>query len=213
MYIARSLSVAALFCYAVRGALTNYTLDDTSTQIVYTQTPLVRCSPSTSQCGSAYVDRLFNGTSTTTGGPIIVTFTGAAVYVYLTVVEDCGFNLDGNYVGRFINLKVQDDTAVLAFWNYSMPDVPHVLTIYPQRASGIIVLDYIVYSHNPQKSHVGTIVGGVVGGVAAIAIFSAAAYFIRRRQKRRRLSTRGIPLGDLWPDKPSIQMLGMTHQK
>ncbi|KAJ6477877.1 hypothetical protein C8R47DRAFT_643882 [Mycena vitilis] len=214
MYIVCSLWAVALFWNAVRGGLTNYTLDDTSPQIVYTQTPLLRCSPSTSQCNPDFVDRLFNRTSSTTEGPIIVPFTGTAVYVYLTMVGDCGFNLDGRYVGEFINTNATDvNNIYLAFMNATMPDVPHVLTIYPQRMSEGIELDYIVYSHNPHKARVGAIVGGVVGGVVAVAIFTAATFFIRRREKKRQLSRIGIRLGDHWPDKPSIQMVGMAHQK
>lgn len=70
------------------------------------------------------------------------------------------------------------------------------------------------FRHNVpgRKSHVGAIVGGVLGGVALCAGLSAAAFFLRRRDKRRRLSTRGIPLGDHWPDKPSLKLVQMNSE-
>lgn len=79
---ADSLWAVAFFCSAVRGTLTNYTLDDTFPDIVYTQPPLdydsfaslydggplPPCHPGSPAC--------FNGTSSVTGGTIIVPFTG-----------------------------------------------------------------------------------------------------------------------------------------
>ncbi|KAJ6532397.1 hypothetical protein B0H19DRAFT_1187430 [Mycena capillaripes] len=212
MYVARSLWAVALLCSAVRAGLTNYTLDDTSPAIIYTQTPILRCSPGV--CDPGWIADLFNRTSSQTAASIIVPFTGSAVYVYLGLVGSCGFNLDGKQIGRFVQSNFSDTKEIfLAFHDYGLPDAPHVLTIYPEQNGHTIQFDYIVYSHNPRKSHLGAIVGGVVGGVAAAAILSGAAYFIRRREKRRRISTRGIPLGDSWPDKPSIKLVGMAHQK
>ncbi|KAJ7469760.1 hypothetical protein B0H11DRAFT_2043307 [Mycena galericulata] len=214
-HLARSLWVIALVCVAgVRSKDTNYTLDDTSPAIIYTpnQSPILRCSPDV--CDPATTSMLHNGTATITGGSIIIPFTGSAVYVYLGMLGNCMFNLDGIVVGEFENSNISlADNIYLAFMNWSMPDVPHVLTIYPQVSGWFIELDYIIYTHNPSKLNRGTIIGGVVGGIAAAAILSVGAFFLRRRRKQKQLSTRGIPLGDHWPDKPNIKLARMGEPK
>jgi hypothetical protein len=55
--------------------------------------------------------------------------------------------------------------------------------------------------------------GGVVGGVAAAALLSVGAFLLRRHQNQKRLSRRGVPLGDDWTDKPSIKLTGMGVEK
>ncbi|KAJ7890395.1 hypothetical protein B0H13DRAFT_2341026 [Mycena leptocephala] len=123
---------------AVRGTLTNYTLDDTFPDIVYTQPPhdygsfaslydggpLPTCHPGSPAC--------FNATSSVNGGSIIVPFTGSAMYVYLgmplvgTNIGECVFNLDGRQVGNF---TFEDEDIQLAFRNTSTPDGPHLFAI------------------------------------------------------------------------------------
>ncbi|KAJ6605925.1 hypothetical protein B0H10DRAFT_2228785 [Mycena sp. CBHHK59/15] len=89
-----------------------------------------------------------------------------------------------------------------------MPDAPHVLMIYPEQAGRVIQLDHVVYSHNPsRKSHLGAILGGVLGGVAVAVILSLGALFLRCRERKRQLSTRGIRLSDHWAAKPSLKMV------
>ncbi|KAK7038570.1 hypothetical protein R3P38DRAFT_2615756 [Favolaschia claudopus] len=190
----------------------NFTLDDTAPEIIYMQAPSMRCGPGTG-CDPDWTARLYNGTSSTTAGPVIVPFVGTDIYVYLGTDETCIFSLDGLVVGEFIGggLNNVSNEIVMAFRNYSMPDVPHVLVIYPQKSGMTIELDYVVYTHDvgTNKSHRGAILGGVVGGVAAASICSAAAFFLSRRRKQRRLSTRGVRLGDNWQDKPSLRMTGL----
>ncbi|KAJ7327939.1 hypothetical protein DFH08DRAFT_884221 [Mycena albidolilacea] len=73
MHLARSLWAVALLCSVVRGGLTNFTLDDTSPAITYTQAPVIRCAPGTG-CDPDWTARLHNGTSSTTSAPIIIPF-------------------------------------------------------------------------------------------------------------------------------------------
>ncbi|KAJ7853037.1 hypothetical protein B0H14DRAFT_2758967 [Mycena olivaceomarginata] len=76
MHLVRSLWPVTLLCIAaVRGGFTNFTLDDTSPTITYTETPTARCSPGA--CDPDLTSRLHNGTSTITAGTIVVPFTGA----------------------------------------------------------------------------------------------------------------------------------------
>jgi hypothetical protein len=74
---------------------------------------------------------------------------GSAVYVYLGTllvgkdIGECVFNLDGRQVGDF---GFGDEDIHLAFRNTSMPDGPHLLTIYPKMIDTFIQLDYVVYT-------------------------------------------------------------------
>ncbi|KAJ6527797.1 hypothetical protein B0H19DRAFT_1334655, partial [Mycena capillaripes] len=208
MDLVRSLWPVTLLCItAVRGGLRNFTLDDTSTTITYTETT-VRCSPGA--CDTGLTSRLHNGTSTITAGTIIVPFTGSAAYVYLGTLGDCIFNLDGNNVSTFSRPDGSHaDDIFLAWTNTTMSDEPHVFRISPQNVNWFIQLDYMIYS----KSRRGAINGGVVGGVAAAALLSVGAFLLRRRQNQGRLSTRGVPLGDDWTDSPSIKLTGMGVEK
>ncbi|KAJ6488427.1 hypothetical protein DFH09DRAFT_1209453 [Mycena vulgaris] len=205
--------VVGLLCGLVHAAATNHTLDDTSPAVVYTQTPFLRCTPTT--CEAAWTERLFNGTSAITSSPIIVSFTGTAVYVYLGIAGACIFNIDGVKTGVFNDTIPGDENVIhLAYRGTGMADGPHTLTIYPAKAGSFVQFDYVVYTTgSARKSRVGAIVGGVVGGVVFVAVLSAAAFFVRRRERQKRLSTRGIPLGDHWPDKPSIKLVQMSAQK
>ncbi|KAF8173389.1 hypothetical protein K438DRAFT_1850531 [Mycena galopus ATCC 62051] len=212
MYLARSLSALALFCIASRGALTNFTLDDTSPLIAYPPPVLLRCSPA--NCPPDQTDYLHNGTSTITEGSIIFGFTGSALYVYLGVEGTCVFTIDGVEAGEFSTTGTFNYMS-LGFMNDSMPDAPHILAIYPS-PNAVIQLDYIIFSHNvasTSKSRRNAIIGGIIGGITAVAILSFAAFLLRRRQKQKRLFTHGVPLGEHWPDKPSIQLVGMGNQK
>ncbi|KAF7340542.1 hypothetical protein MSAN_02125700 [Mycena sanguinolenta] len=208
MHLAHSLWTVAALCVAVHGGLTNFTLDDASPVISYTPAPLQQCTPEV--CPEPAVPP-YNGTSSTVVvGHISIPFVGSAVYVYLSVQGSCSFNLDDQVVGNASNLEF----ISLAFSNDSLPDSPHVLMIYPGLWGSLIELDYVVFSHNVRTSR-GAIIGGVVGGIAAATVLSIGGFLLRRRQKRKQLSTRGVPLGDHWPDKPSIQLaeMGKREQK
>jgi hypothetical protein len=63
------------------------------------------------------------------------------------MIGTCVFNLDGRTVGTFTDTINSDaNTMHLAFHNASMPDVPHVLVIYPARAGWYVQLDRVVYT-------------------------------------------------------------------
>ncbi|KAJ7792163.1 hypothetical protein B0H14DRAFT_3160456 [Mycena olivaceomarginata] len=192
MHLVRSLwPVTLLSIAAVRGGLTNFTLDDTSPTVTYTETPTVRCSP-------GLTSRLHNGTSTITAGTIVVPFAGSAAYVYLGTLGDCIFNLDGNNVSTFSRPDgSHTDDIYLAWTDTTMSDEPHVFTISPQNVDWFIQLDYMIYSHNAgtSKSHRGAINGGVVGGVAAAALLSVGAFLLRRRQNQRDSFPRVVSVG------------------
>ncbi|KAJ6479010.1 hypothetical protein C8R45DRAFT_1006452 [Mycena sanguinolenta] len=204
MHLSHSLWTVAALCITVRSGLTNFTLDDTSPVIAYTPAPLLRCSPDV--CASEPTVPLHNGTSSTVEGAILIPFIGSAMYVYLGVTGTAMFNLDGMVVGDSVGGSNNEIT--LAYHTNGLPDVPHLLMIYSGQPTGIIQFDYAVFSHNTitEKSHRGAIIGGVVGGVAVAAILLVGAVFLRRRHKHKRISTRGVPLGDHWPGKPSIEL-------
>ncbi|KAJ7355161.1 hypothetical protein DFH08DRAFT_803205 [Mycena albidolilacea] len=144
MHLVRSLWPVTLCIAAVRGGFTNFTLDDTSPTITYTETPTARCSPGA--CDPGLTSRLHNGMSTITAGTIIVPFTGSAAYVYLGTLGDCIFNLDGNNVSTFSRPDGSHaDDIFLAWTNTTMSDELHVLTISPQNVDWFIQLDYMIY--------------------------------------------------------------------
>ncbi|KAF7303910.1 hypothetical protein MIND_00621500 [Mycena indigotica] len=205
------LGLVAAATAAQAARFVNASIDDTSPQIVYTQQPFIRCTPST--CGSDSTARLFNGTSTTTSGMIIIPFVGNAVYVYLGVEGTINFNLDGVLHGVLTGSDSND--VSLAFYEPGLTNSKHVLTIYPSTSAGseIVQFDYILYAHQLPSKHIGAIVGGVVGGLAFMAILGKTALWLMRRRRQRRLSIRGVRLGDDWPDKPSLQLDGVLPQK
>ncbi|KAJ7112939.1 hypothetical protein C8R44DRAFT_234155 [Mycena epipterygia] len=201
--------VIALLCGVVRAGLTNYTIDDEASAVVYSHTPILRCTPSS--CSEAWTNQLFNGTSTLTESPIIVSFTGSAIYAYLDVAGACIFNIDGDDVGVFNNTVPSGDIQ-LAYHNTSIPDGPHLLLISPADTTTLIEFDYVIVSKNsPRKALVGAIVGGVVGGMVLFVGLFIAGLFLRRRAKQRKLFLRGIPLGD--DDKASIKMGQLSTKK
>ncbi|KAJ7054285.1 hypothetical protein C8F01DRAFT_1164675 [Mycena amicta] len=211
MKLIRCILALAATSQAARARFVNVTIDDASPRVIYTSPPSLRCTSET--CDAAWTARLFNGTSSTTSAPVIVPFTGTAVYVYLGVEGTVNFNLDGIFQGALTGYNV--DAVALAFWEPGLSNSNHVLTIYPSLIGGaeIMQLDYIVYTHEIHSKHIGAIVGGVVGGVVFVALLSKGLFLLVRRRKQRRISMRGIPLGDDWPDKPSIQLSGMLPQK
>jgi hypothetical protein len=63
------------------------------------------------------------------------------------MIGTCVFNLDGRTIGTFTDTINSDaNTMHLTFHNASMPDVPHVLVIYPARAGWYVQLDRVVYA-------------------------------------------------------------------
>ncbi|KAJ6602634.1 hypothetical protein DFH09DRAFT_1125253 [Mycena vulgaris] len=129
--------------------------------------PISRCDATT--CPGSR--NLTGGTSTTTDGPITVSFTGNAVYVSLGISGECTFNLDGADVGRFNDTRL--DTIQLAYFNasVSIQSEHHVLIISPAQANTLIEFDSVIIAY--------------VGLVVAVTF---AVVFLRRRHARRKLS-------------------------
>ncbi|KAK6969225.1 hypothetical protein R3P38DRAFT_3147035 [Favolaschia claudopus] len=190
------LGALALSCVAVQATLTNFTLDDTAPSIVYTETPILRCSPDDGECSPDFTSQLFNGTSTMTDGTIVIPFTGSAMFVYLSTLGD--FQSPNT---------THSDEILLAWTNTSMADAPHILRISPKLEDWFIQLDYVIYSHNVPTFRRGAIIGGtVVGALAAAVLLSIGAFWLKRRVRQKRVATRGILLGDNWVDKPSLRV-------
>ncbi|KAJ7637431.1 hypothetical protein B0H17DRAFT_1106916 [Mycena rosella] len=205
------LWVITLLLSVARATLKNYTVDDQSLDIVYSQQTFT--CPS-ALCPENATEGLFNGTATVTTGAVAFQFTGSALYLFLTLLGDWSFTLDGNLVDEW-NFTIPDavPSGLPAYNNLSMsmPDGPHNLVIAPvdNTTFTLIGIDYFIYTANaPRKTHVGAIVGGVIGGLVLSVGLSGAAFVLRRREQRKRLSRRGIPLGD--QDAASIR-LGHMH--
>ncbi|KAJ7731923.1 hypothetical protein DFH07DRAFT_991045 [Mycena maculata] len=207
-----ALYLSSLLFGVAGAALLNYTIDDVASPpaLVYTEQPFSRCSPST--CAPSITDKLFNGTSSSTAGPVNISFTGArldklkrtvhlmsegsAVYIYLGFTSACYFEIDGFLAPGFFSEPVGDeDNIELVYQNTTMPDVPHILVIHPATSHSFIQLDYLVYSHNVVgKSHVGAIVGGVIGGNFRREEFGST---ITRLTSRRQIDISMLTLAEL----------------
>ncbi|KAJ7487253.1 hypothetical protein B0H11DRAFT_1913417 [Mycena galericulata] len=192
--------------------LTNHTVDDSDPSVLYTG------APASEQCNTA-CPGLFNGTGTFTASPIIVSFTGSALYIYLAAAGVCTFIIDGDDVGNFNfnnSLPNYKNSIQPAYHNNTIPDGHHVLTISPA-ATTLIEFDYLIYTEShvrsgqtsaPRGIRVGAIVGGVLGRVALILALLIAAFFLRRRERQRKFFNRGVPLSE--DDKTSIRMNQMA---
>ncbi|KAJ7142905.1 hypothetical protein C8R44DRAFT_726208 [Mycena epipterygia] len=186
--------LAILFCgsaraaSAVQPAVANYTIDDRSSAVNYTQGSTQQCpAGGSAKCPST----LFDGTSTVTSGPIHVNFSGIAVYVFLGIAGAVTFALDGNVTDGMYNNT--DDSIHLAFSNPALFSGPHLLTISPVN-TGTIQLDYIVYTGATGRKtsrNKSAIIGGVVGGVLVVALILIALFLCRRQRRKRRLQNAG----------------------
>ncbi|KAJ7487252.1 hypothetical protein B0H11DRAFT_2014948 [Mycena galericulata] len=191
----------------VNAVLTNHTVDNGDPSVFYAGTP------ASMHCNATSCPGLFNGTGTLTASPIIVSFTGSALYIYLTAAGVCTFTIDGADVGIFNNsLPNYKKSIQPAYHNISIPDGHHVLTISPA-ATTLIEFDYLIYTSGQTSMprgirQVGAIIGGVLGGVALVLALLIAAFFLRRCERQRKLFIRGVPLSE--DDKTSIRMNQMA---
>ncbi|KAJ7872313.1 hypothetical protein B0H14DRAFT_3860429 [Mycena olivaceomarginata] len=138
--IALLLCPIVWLCVSASAKLTNFTIDDASPAVVYTETPIIQCG--TNNCPPGR--NPFNGTATLTQGPIIVTFVGSQVYVFLAVSGGCNFTIDGVDVGSWGDTQ-SDGVTQLAYHNMSLLTRPHVLLISPAISMSLIELDYSRY--------------------------------------------------------------------
>ncbi|KAF7313948.1 hypothetical protein HMN09_00553200 [Mycena chlorophos] len=150
-----TLLLVAASAGAAYGRLTNITLDDTSPEIIYTAAlpsdVLFRCSALTRTprvCDLGLVPALYNGTSTVTSAPIVVSFTGTAVYVNLGVNGTAMFGVDGNWVASFLG---GDLNSVVPAANITgLVDGPHTLTMRGVRGNAAVAvqLDSVAYTYS-----------------------------------------------------------------
>jgi hypothetical protein len=156
------------------------------------------------------------------------------VYVFLAATGGCIFNIDAADVALYNN-GVADGYIGLAYHNTSIPAGPHLLLISPAQPGSVIEFDYIIYTYvhppiaalvdiskilhpsvdvpKPQNVPVGVIVGGVIGGVMFMAVLLVGALFLRRRDQRRKLLVRGVPLGDGEDKSSIIKMMQIPAEK
>ncbi|KAJ7910381.1 hypothetical protein B0H13DRAFT_2012346 [Mycena leptocephala] len=162
------------FCSAaaVRSALTNYTLDDTSPAIVYTQPPLIRCAPGVS-CDPDWVAGLYNGTSSVTG------FYWCALYWQ-----------------RRLRLPRHDRHLRL------QPRRPHDRHLHrhdqQRRQHNAPRVPQREHARCAARACYISCEGRVVRPARSGGVY----FLVRRREQRRRVSVRGVLLYDYWPDKP-----------
>ncbi|KAJ7078420.1 hypothetical protein B0H15DRAFT_860390 [Mycena belliarum] len=206
----------ALLCGLVRAGLTNYTIDDGNSAVVYSRTPVLQCSAST--CPESWTSQLFNQTSTMTESPIIIAFTGSAIYVYLTMAGQCIFNIDGIDVGVFNNSGAAAAGNIqLAYSNTSVPDGDHIILISPAHANTLIEFDYAIYTAatNDAKhsARVRAIVAGVLSATVLVSGLITSAFLWRRHERERKFLLRGVRLVDADKlDKASIKMGHVPQQ-
>ncbi|KAI0638986.1 hypothetical protein C8Q77DRAFT_1045880 [Trametes polyzona] len=169
------------------AALVNVTIDDTlgdesnGNQIIYDPPGSWNvgqdCPGCTAQLDRSLVrygtwhDSTYNDTRDNDPAVVLETaaakFEGVAVYVFCVVTRslssptgtsDMSFYIDGELVGRFIQIANGDATYhynVPVYVNESLPDGPHTIAIVNgQRGSdkSLVLLDYIVYTHQEAES-------------------------------------------------------------
>ncbi|KAJ7465670.1 hypothetical protein FB451DRAFT_1262138 [Mycena latifolia] len=209
-------SFIVLLCLGiVRATLQNYTVDDTSPDIVYSQ-PEATFHCNTTSCPSEITEGRFNESATLTFGNITFSFTGTAFYSSLDLIGTCSINVDGNEI-QTLSAGLFEGGEQLNISKADLANGPHTLVIAPTTDSTIIGFDHLVYTYvklfvehyvdfgNPtsanlpdKKSHVGAIVGGVIGGVVLTigvlfaALFARRHKLIMRRNQRKSAVLRGI---------------------
>ncbi|KAJ6474147.1 hypothetical protein C8R45DRAFT_1011037 [Mycena sanguinolenta] len=157
----------------VSATLQNFTVADTSPDILY-------------DIAAGGFMWLSNSSATLTNGTIIFPFTGTAVYVTLRgLIGYCSVDVDNDILNTVTLNKTLAD-AVDAPFNMvksGLPNGPHTLVITPVPPLTVIGFDHLIYTAIlPAKSHVGAIVGGVIGG-AVLTIGALVVALLARRRK------------------------------
>ncbi|KAH6912765.1 hypothetical protein BKA70DRAFT_1559235 [Coprinopsis sp. MPI-PUGE-AT-0042] len=139
-------------------------------------------------------------------------FSGVAIYVYCAVARteaapdfetrsDMTFYIDGQEVGTLVKEPPGGegfDYDVLVYKNTSIPPGEHEFVIQNGRIGGdrsLILLDRIVYTYDDamdkssgKKGGLGAIIGGAVGGLAALALAITGIMMFMSRRRRQKLS-------------------------
>ncbi|KAJ7719725.1 hypothetical protein B0H16DRAFT_1605860 [Mycena metata] len=193
-------SLILLLCLGlVRAAtLQNYTVDDTSPDILYGG-DIFQCNADA--CPAEVTEGAFNNSATlqpfaelrartflaVTTGSIMFSFNGTAIYASLDLVGTCAIILDG-YEIQSLNITaaqaVAGERGDIA--QSGLANGLHTLVIDPRTNPTLIGFDHLVYTVPGKKSHVAAIVGGVVGAV----VLTIAALFLALFARRRKLIIR-----------------------
>ncbi|KAJ7205580.1 hypothetical protein B0H12DRAFT_1243449 [Mycena haematopus] len=195
--------IALLFLGFVRALLQNFTVDDTSPEISYSGETF-QCNTNT--CGPEITESRFNQTATLTAGNITFSFNGTAYYASIDLIGECTIYVDGNLIDTVLS---EDRIGVQ--WNISNPAMAngqHTLVIAPND-NGIIGFDHLIYTASlpTTKSHVGAIVGGVVGGfVLTIGALFAAVLARRRKLIMRRNQRKSAVLRAITSARPDYKV-------
>ncbi|KAJ7261595.1 hypothetical protein C8J57DRAFT_1471437 [Mycena rebaudengoi] len=188
--------VVLLFSGVVCAILQNFTVDDTSPDITYTNQTF-QCNdnnPTNTTCIPTGDYELFNNSATLTTGSITFSFTGTAVYASLDLVGTCSVKVDGNEIATpkrtVSDILADGEQGGLSIFKSDLPNGSHTLVIAPTADGAVIGLDHIIYTADvpgpAKKSHVGAIVGGVIGGV----VLTIGALFMALLAHRRKLILR-----------------------
>ncbi|KAJ7019946.1 hypothetical protein C8F04DRAFT_1197247 [Mycena alexandri] len=182
----------------VQATLQNYTVDDTSPDIQYGGEKL-QCDATS--CPTEFADGAFNSSATLTTGSITFSFTGTGIYASLDLIGVCSVTLDGSVIANF-SLDVTEALAGSRanISESNLANQPHTLVIQPAANLTLIGFDQLVYTASlpAKKSHVGAIVGGVIGGVVLtlgalfLALLARRRKLIIRRNQRKTAVLRGI---------------------
>ncbi|KAF7351972.1 hypothetical protein MVEN_01159300 [Mycena venus] len=194
----RAFMLILLGINIVRAGLQNITVDNTSPDIIYGG-QIFQCNADT--CPDGLTERLSNSSATITNGTIRFSFAGTAFYASLAIVGHVEATVNGDT--RNLNMSLLDvipGGGYFEIWQSNMPNATHILSIVPESDGTVIGLDHLVYTALAldKKSHVGTVVGGVIGGLALIlgvlvvAMFSRRRKLILRRNQRKSVVLCGI---------------------
>ncbi|KAJ7724417.1 hypothetical protein B0H16DRAFT_1493669 [Mycena metata] len=179
--------VVLLYLGFVGATLQNFTVDDTSPDIIYGGNTF-QCD--SNSCPPEITEGGFNHSATVTTGSITFTFTGTAVYASLDLLGTCTFTVDDGEP-QTLTVSVADTLAGVR-GNISAVDLangPHTLIIAPSPTNFTLIgFDHLIYTASlpGKKSHVGAIVGAVVGGI----VLTVGALFLAVLARRRRLIMR-----------------------
>ncbi|KAF7357356.1 hypothetical protein MSAN_01331400 [Mycena sanguinolenta] len=193
----RSFIVLLCLGFVFCSRLQNYTVDDTSLDIHYSG-PTFPCNTTT--CPSKVTGGLSNNSITLTNGSITFSFTGTAVYASLKLIGTCFITVDGHEIAN-LSMSLVDATngPPPTVSKSGMADGLHFLIIEPTARGTVIGLDHLIYTASqPAKSHVGAIVGSVIGGVVLtigallVALLARRRKLIMRRNQRKSVVLRGI---------------------
>ncbi|KAJ7616496.1 hypothetical protein FB45DRAFT_934345 [Roridomyces roridus] len=162
---------------SVHAGLQNFTVDDTSPDVVYGGTTF-QCNAA-SPCkfgGNPVGEGIVNASTTYTNDSITFTFTGVAYYTTFDLIGTVAVVLD-NAQSTTESSFLTDPNATFTHtvsWGPSGSNAQHVLSIIPVGETLVSTPD--------KKSHTGAIVGGVIGALAVIAGVLLAILFSRRHK-------------------------------